>query len=52
MIRLPKGKMAVVEGLKDYIVIDKDEVLVIIPRDREQEIKEIAARVQQKKPSK
>lgn len=49
MIRLPKGKVAVIEGLKDYIVIDKDDFLVILPRDREQEIKEIAARVQKKK---
>ena len=52
MIRLPKGKIAVIEGLKDYIVIDKDEVLMILPRDKEQEIKEIAARVQQTKRSK
>jgi len=49
MIRLPKGKVAVVEGLEDYIIIDKDEVLLILPRHREQEIKEISARVQEKK---
>ena len=52
MIRLPKGKIAVIEGLKDYIVIDKDDVLIILPRDREQEIKQIASRVQEDKRSK
>ena len=52
MIRMPKGKIAVIEGLKDYIVIDKDEVLLIIPREQEQDIKEIAARLQHIKRSK
>ncbi|WP_420592987.1 mannose-1-phosphate guanylyltransferase [Robiginitalea biformata] len=45
MVRLPGEKVAVLEGLKDYIVIDKPEVLMIIPRDREQEIKQWVAEV-------
>lgn len=45
MIRLPKGKVGVVEGLSDYIIIDKPEVLLILPREREQEIKQWVAKV-------
>ena len=48
MIRLPKGKIAVIEGLNDYIVVENDNILLILPRSQEQNIKEIAFRVQQK----
>ncbi len=41
MIKVPKGKLAVVDGLKDYIVVDTDDVLLVWPRGREQEIKQI-----------
>ncbi len=45
MIRLPKNKVAVIDGLKDYIIIDKDEVLMIYPKSKEQDIKTILAKV-------
>lgn len=45
MVRLPGKKVAVLEGLRDFIVIDKPEVLMIIPREREQEIKQWVAEV-------
>ncbi|HET8809880.1 MAG TPA: mannose-1-phosphate guanylyltransferase [Flavobacteriaceae bacterium] len=41
MIRLPEGKVIVAEGLHNFIVIDKEDVLLIIPKKKEQEIKEI-----------
>ena len=41
MVRVPEGKLAVVDGLKDYIVVDTDDVLLVWPRDREQEIKQV-----------
>lgn len=43
MIRLPEGKIIVAEGLQDYIVIDKEDVLLIVPKEKEQNIKEIRA---------
>lgn len=46
MIRLPQGKIAVIEGLDDFIVVDHDNILMILPRSQEQDIKEIASRVQ------
>ncbi|MBQ9137324.1 MAG: mannose-1-phosphate guanylyltransferase [Alistipes sp.] len=39
IISLPKGKVAVVSGLRDYIVVDTDDVLMICPRSDEQNIK-------------
>ncbi|MDH3697912.1 MAG: mannose-1-phosphate guanylyltransferase [Flavobacteriaceae bacterium] len=45
MIFLPKGKLAVIEGVNDYIIVEKDNVILMIPREKEQEIMEIVARV-------
>lgn len=41
MIRSPKGKIVVVDGLNDYIIVDKEEVLLIYPKSKEQEIKKV-----------
>ena len=39
IIRLPKGKIAVLQGLSDYIVVDAGDVLMVVKRDEEQNIK-------------
>lgn len=39
IVSLPKGKIAVISGLKEYIVVDTDDVLMICPRAEEQDIK-------------
>ena len=46
-IRLPEGKIAVLEGLKEYIVVDSEKALLILPKSREQEIKQWVARVKE-----
>ena len=38
-VRLPRTKKAVIKGLKNMIVIDEGDVLLIYPKDEEQEIK-------------
>ena len=48
MIKLPEGKLAVIAGLKDFIVVDKDGVLMILPKEREQGIKEVLKSVKKK----
>ena len=48
LIRSEKGKVVVVEGLKDYIVVDSDAVLVIMPKAKEQDVKIIRAEVEKK----
>ena len=39
IISLPAGKIAVIKGLRDYIVVDTEDVLMICPRSEEQNIK-------------
>jgi mannose-1-phosphate guanylyltransferase len=48
MVRLPKGKLAVIEGLNDYIIVDKEDVLLIVPKAKEQDIKEIVSKTKAK----
>ena len=48
MIRLPKGKIIVTEGLQDYIVVDHENILLIVPKEKEQDIKEIRAKALEK----
>lgn len=40
MIHLPTGKAAVIRGLSNYIVVDDGDVLLIYPKDEEQNIKQ------------
>jgi len=49
MIRLPKNKLAVVSDLEDYIIVDEDDVLLIFPKSKEQEIKKITGLIKEKK---
>jgi mannose-1-phosphate guanylyltransferase len=42
------NKVVVLEGLDDYIIVDESEVLLIVPKEKEQEIKQIREKVQQK----
>lgn len=39
IIRMPKGKIAVIEGLKEFIVVDTPEALLICKMENEQMIK-------------
>ncbi|WP_291910800.1 mannose-1-phosphate guanylyltransferase [Chitinophaga sp. CB10] len=41
IIHLPSQKLCVIKGLKDYIVVDEDDVLLIYPKKDEQEIKKV-----------
>ena len=42
IVRTQSGKKVVIQGLDNFIVVEKDDVLLICPKDAEQEIKEIA----------
>lgn len=45
IIRSDTHKYIVIDGLKDYIIVDKDDVLLIYPKAKEQNIKEIVSQV-------
>ncbi len=50
LIRTNKpNKLIVVKGLEDYVVIDEDDVLLIYPRNDEQEIKQVRSSLKDKR---
>ena len=48
MIKANKDKIVVIDGLNDYIIVDKDEVLLIFPKEKEQDIKKVLQKVKDK----
>lgn len=48
MIDVPKGKLIVINGLEDKIVVDTDKVLLICDKSREQEVKQIVTNIKLK----
>ncbi len=47
MISTTKNKHVVIQGLDDFIVVEKEDVLLICPKKSEQEIKQIVAEVKE-----
>jgi mannose-1-phosphate guanylyltransferase/very-short-patch-repair endonuclease len=45
LIRAPKNKLVVIKDLNNFIVVDEGDVLLIWPKDQEQEIKAITAQI-------
>ncbi len=43
MVRSTKNKKVYIEGLTDYIVVEHQHVLLIVPKNKEQDIKKITA---------
>ncbi|AFU69277.1 mannose-1-phosphate guanylyltransferase [Psychroflexus torquis ATCC 700755] len=41
ILRTTKGKIAIIKGLNDYIVLENEDLLVILPKKDEQDIKTI-----------
>lgn len=48
LVKVPKGKAVVIQGLEDCIVVDTDKALLIIKRDNEQNVKKFRAAVSEK----
>lgn len=48
LLRVPKEKLVVVSGLKDYIIVDEEDVLLIYPKSKEQEIKAVTKEIKAK----
>lgn len=47
MVKTQNGKRVVIQGLNDYIVVEKDDVLLICPKSNEQDIKQITSQVKE-----
>lgn len=41
IIRSDKGKTVIVDGIHNFIIVDKEDILLIYPKEKEQEIKKI-----------
>lgn len=48
IIRTDGKKLVIIDGLTDYIIVDKDNVLMIYPKSKEQDIKRITALADEK----
>ena len=48
MIYSHRQKLVVVEGMENFIIIEDKDILLIVPKEREQEIKEMRSKVMQK----
>ena len=46
IIRAEGKKLVIVDGLDDFIIVDKDDVLLIYPKGKEQDIKRITSMAQ------
>lgn len=49
LIRLPKDKLAIIQGLDGYLVTEEDGVLIICRKDQDQQFREFIADVKSKK---
>lgn len=49
MVQAPDNKLVLLQGLKDYIVVDTKDVLLICKRNKEQQIKEYVAEIKRNK---
>ncbi|MGV3509881.1 MAG: mannose-1-phosphate guanylyltransferase [Sphingobacteriaceae bacterium] len=48
MVNVPKGKLVILQGLDDYIVVEANNTLMICHKDQEQSVKQIVADVKSK----
>ncbi len=48
LVRMPAGKLAVLKDLHDYIIVDEGDVLLVYPKAKEQEIKQLTAIVKER----
>lgn len=48
IVKLPKGKIAVIDGLDDYIVVDDEKALLICRKSNEQKIREFVNEVKKR----
>jgi mannose-1-phosphate guanylyltransferase len=50
IVNLPEGKMALLQGLDDYIVVEAHDILMVVKKDHEQRIKGYLKEIKKKDP--
>lgn len=51
IVNLPDGKVALLQGLDSYIVVEAEGILMVVKKDDEQKIKNYVAQIQKKNPN-
>jgi mannose-1-phosphate guanylyltransferase len=51
LINMPDNKLVLIDGLKDYIVVESDNMLMILKNSNEQDLKKYLKQMQEKNPS-
>ena len=49
LVRAPNEKLVILRGLDDYIIVDEDDALLIYPKAKEQEIKQVTETIKKLK---
>ena len=49
LVRAPNNKLVILRGLEDYIVVDENDALLIYPKSKEQEIKQVTETIKKLK---
>jgi len=49
LVRVPKHKLVVLKDLEDFIIVDEEDVLLVFPKSKEQEIKAITGKIRELK---
>jgi mannose-1-phosphate guanylyltransferase len=48
-VRAPAGKLVALVGVRDLVVVDSGDALLVIPRDQAQDVREIIERLRERK---
>ncbi len=48
LVRAPEGKAVALVGLRDVVVVDAGDALLVVPRDRAQQVRRVVERLQQR----
>ena len=49
LVRVPSDKLVILRGLDDFIVVDENNALLVYPKSKEQEIKQVTEAIKKLK---
>lgn len=52
IVNVPQDKLVVLQGLKDYIVVESDGILLVCKKEEEQKIKQFVSKIKETKAEK
>ncbi len=49
IVNVPHDKLVILDGLDDYIIVESDDILLVTPKSKEQNIKQLLTKIRQNK---